>query len=152
MRVLICLVDSSDLAFVGLLSTLQLPFLCIHGANDTIALPRSSQYVLDHTGTPAALKSIFLVADSKHEPFHEGPAIRTAALECVVNYFEAQYSRVLSNGIGGGVLVSTAAGAEDRAGEGDALLGTEGIEVEEVVPTATGVAGAVGLTAFEVEK
>jgi alpha-beta hydrolase superfamily lysophospholipase len=70
---------------------LQLPFVCIHGANDTIALPASSQYVYDHAGTDPAHKSVHLIADSKHEPFHESPAIRTAAIDFVVKYFEEQY-------------------------------------------------------------
>jgi hypothetical protein len=70
---------------------LQLPFVCIHGANDTIALPASSQYVYNHAGTDPAHKSVHLIADSKHEPFHESPAIRTAAIDFVVNYLEEQY-------------------------------------------------------------
>lgn len=78
------------------LITSQVPFVCIHGANDTIALPASSQFIYDHTATAKELKKVHFFADSKHEPFHESAAIRTASIEYVVNYFEEQYQIALN--------------------------------------------------------
>lgn len=68
-----------------------MPFLCIHGADDLIALPKSTDYVCEHIGTPAALQQKHIIANAKHEPFHEIESIRTAAFALVVQYFETQY-------------------------------------------------------------
>ena len=68
-----------------------MPFLCIHGADDLIALPKSTDYVFEHAGTPLALRQKHIIAGAKHEPFHEIESIRTAAIAYVVQYFETQY-------------------------------------------------------------
>jgi hypothetical protein len=119
--------------------TLQLPFVCVHGANDTIALPASSQYVYDHAGTDPAHKSVHLIADSKHEPFHESPAIRTTAIDFVVNYFEEQYQVAVA----ATTTVATTAGPEvGQAGvEESKVDGAEQAVIAAEVPGAS--AGAV---------
>jgi hypothetical protein len=101
---------------------LQLPFLCIHGAQDTIALPKSSDYVLKNSATDAALKSVHIIADAKHEPFHEVAAIKQASIAYVVAYFEAQYQQVVDGAKG---LVVTAPSVVEDVSEESALLGAE---------------------------
>ena len=95
--------------------------MCMHGVNDIICLPKSSQYVLDQSGTDPALKSVHFIKDAKHEPFHESPEIRTAAVELVVNYFEEQLLQVVVGAKG--TVTVTAADDENEAKEG-AVIGT----------------------------
>ncbi len=70
-----------------------MPFLCIHGAEDKVALPKSSDYIYSNAGTDIEDRQLYVIPGAKHEPFHETVAIRTGAIQYVVDYFEAQYRR-----------------------------------------------------------
>ena len=70
-----------------------MPFLCIHGAEDKVALPKSSDYIYSNAGTDIEDRQLYVIPGAKHEPFHETAAIRTGAIQYVVEYFEAQYRR-----------------------------------------------------------
>jgi len=69
------------------------PFLCIHGAEDKVALPKSSDYIYSNAGTDIEDRQLYVIPGAKHEPFHETAAIRTGAIQYVVDYFETQYRR-----------------------------------------------------------
>jgi len=64
----------------------SLPFLCIHGTEDTIAFPAGSQFVYESAVTPANQKQIKLFP-AQHEIFNAEVDIRQEAMEFVVNYF-----------------------------------------------------------------
>ena len=72
--------------------SLKTPFLCLHGSDDTIALPKSSSYLVEHSAVPTELKSIVLLPSLKHEIFHEKKPDGPAAILKVVEYFDAQYA------------------------------------------------------------
>ena len=78
-----------------------MPFLCIHGADDQIALAKSSDYVYTNAGTDIGHRQLYIIPGAKHEPFHESEPIKSQAIQFVVDYFEAQYS-------GKGLVVSAA--------------------------------------------
>lgn len=97
----------------------------MHGADDLIALPKSSDYICEHAGTPVAQRQKHIIANAKHEPFHEIESIRTAAFALVVQYFETQYlnkdlvvdegSAVVTTDAVSGTTASASAGVESSA-------------------------------------
>jgi alpha-beta hydrolase superfamily lysophospholipase len=54
-----------------LLPLMRLPFKCVHGEQDTIALPSGSQYLYDNAGTAVGSKQIEFFPNLRHELFHE---------------------------------------------------------------------------------
>lgn len=103
-------------ALIVQLNIFQVPFLCIHGADDQIALPTSSDYIFEHAGTPAAHRQKHIIANAKHEPFHEIESIRTAAIAFVVQYFETQY-------LNKDLVVEDSSLVVTEAGEGESSVG-----------------------------
>lgn len=68
---------------------IKVPFMCLHGEDDIIALPKGSVYLMEHSSTDDSKKSIFLLPDVKHEMFHEkAPYDRDSILQ-VLDYFES---------------------------------------------------------------
>lgn len=67
----------------------QIPFMCLHGEKDTIALPRGSQYLLDNTGTAPSLKSLSILPDLRHEVYHERLPEGPQTIQSVLTYFES---------------------------------------------------------------
>jgi alpha-beta hydrolase superfamily lysophospholipase len=74
------------------LPSIKTPFLCVHGKDDKIALPKSSQYLIDNCGSEASQKSVILFPNLKHEIFFEKKPAGPEALAKVVEYFETQFS------------------------------------------------------------
>lgn len=67
----------------------QIPFMCLHGEKDIIALPRGSQYLLDNTGTAPSLKSLSILPDLRHELYHERLPEGPQTIQSVLTYFES---------------------------------------------------------------
>ena len=66
-----------------------IPFLCLHGGADLIALPKGSAYLMEHSGTASSLKSISILPGLKHEIFHEKIPDGPNSIQCVLKYFES---------------------------------------------------------------
>ena len=47
------------------LPKINTPAHCVHGANDTVALPSGSEYLYTHIGTPGAQKTIHIYPGNK---------------------------------------------------------------------------------------
>ena len=74
------------------LPAIKTPFLCLHGSDDKIALPKSSQYLVDNCGSDASQKSVILFPKLRHEIFFEKKPGGPEAMSKLVEYFETQYS------------------------------------------------------------
>lgn len=72
--------------------SLNTPFLCIHGDNDKIALPKSSQFLVDTSPLDKNQKSVIFFPNCKHEIFNESKPNGPLAILKVVEYFESQYA------------------------------------------------------------
>ena len=70
------------------LSRVTIPFLCIHGTGDQIALPAGSQFIFDNAATPASDKRVEFFPDLRHELFHEVKQHADVCIDMVVKYFE----------------------------------------------------------------
>ncbi len=68
---------------------ITVPFLCIHGTKDTLALVKGSQYLFDSAGTHADLKTIKIYEGYCHELFHEIPSVVEESLKDATDYIEA---------------------------------------------------------------
>ena len=68
---------------------LTIPFLCLHGEADLIALPKGSLYLIEHSGTESSLKSISILPGLRHEMFHEKIPDGPKSIQHVLNYFES---------------------------------------------------------------
>ncbi|RYG66235.1 hypothetical protein EON64_10205, partial [archaeon] len=71
---------------------ITLPLLCIHGAEDTIALPISSQYIIQYAGTELAQRKLMIFPGLRHECFHEIPPHDKEAMGCVGDFFDSYLS------------------------------------------------------------
>eukprot|EP00596_Hydrurales_sp_CCMP1899_P010611 CAMPEP_0119046484 /NCGR_PEP_ID=MMETSP1177-20130426/46954_1 /TAXON_ID=2985 /ORGANISM="Ochromonas sp, Strain CCMP1899" /LENGTH=317 /DNA_ID=CAMNT_0007019709 /DNA_START=139 /DNA_END=1092 /DNA_ORIENTATION=- len=71
--------------------SINVPFLAIHGALDSIAYPKGSEYLLENTGTDKKEKTYFEYENSHHEIFHETHPIKQDSINKVVDYFESQF-------------------------------------------------------------
>jgi alpha-beta hydrolase superfamily lysophospholipase len=71
-----------------------IPFMCLHGEKDVIALPRGSQYLLDNTGTPPSLKSLSILSDLKHEVYHERLPEGPRTIQSVLAYLDSMIPKV----------------------------------------------------------
>jgi acylglycerol lipase len=69
------------------LSSLQLPFLVMHGVDDSIALSEGSRYIYDAMKTPLQNKDIRLFSGCRHEMFHEVPEKREECINFAVSFF-----------------------------------------------------------------
>ena len=78
-------------AVKAVLPSINTPFLCVHGSDDKVALPRSSQFLVDNCGSEASQKSVIFFPKLKHEIFFEKKPGGPEALSKVVDYFEAQF-------------------------------------------------------------
>ena len=72
---------------------ITLPFLAVHGQEDTVALPESSAHLLARSSTPAELKRAVVYPGLKHELFHEAPEHRAKCIGEVVTYIEEQHAK-----------------------------------------------------------
>ena len=72
--------------------TLTTPFLCVHGSDDKVALPKSSTYLVDFSAVAPAEKSVIFFPSCKHEIFHEKKPDGPGAILKVVEYFESRFS------------------------------------------------------------
>ena len=79
-------------AVKAVIPSFKTPILCVHGHSDKVALPKSSQYFVDNAGTEKTKKSLQFLPDLKHEIFFEKKPYGPAAVKCVVDYFESQFS------------------------------------------------------------
>lgn len=129
-----------------MLFSAQVPFLCVHGAQDCITLPKSSEYVYTHSATNKALKSVHIVANSRHEPFHEAEPVRSESIALVVAYFETQCRSAVEGGKGI-VTDSEGAGLEGVAVTLGAADTKPTVEAKKATEASVGV-----VTQFEVEQ
>lgn len=74
------------------LPAIKTPFLCVHGSDDKVALPKSSQFLVDNCGTETSQKSVIFFPKLKHEIFFEKKPAGPEALAKVVEYFDKQFS------------------------------------------------------------
>ena len=74
------------------MKTLNVPFLCIHGSLDKIALPKSSQFLIENSAVDQTKKSVIYFPNSKHEIFSEKEPEGPMSISKVTEYFESQYS------------------------------------------------------------
>jgi len=110
-----------------------------------VALPKSSEHIFKHAGTDISERQLHLFEGAKHEPFHETLAIRTAAIEYVVQYFEGQYRRsgevVNPEGkqlvLAGGEVEMATLGSTSNTAEEANVGATEVSEVLEVSASTT---------------
>ena len=72
---------------------ITLPFLAVHGQDDTVALPESSAHLMARTGTPKERKRAVVYPGLKHELFHEAPEHRAKCIGDVVAYIEEQHAK-----------------------------------------------------------
>ena len=72
--------------------TLNIPFLCIHGSLDKVALPKSSQFLIENSAIDETKKSVIYFPNSKHEIFSDKEPEASTSISKVVEYFESQYS------------------------------------------------------------
>ena len=70
--------------------SLKMPFMCLHGQADKIALPKGSVYLMEHSSTDESQKNIFLLPNLRHEMFHEKVPHGHQSILKVLNYFESQ--------------------------------------------------------------
>lgn len=68
---------------------ITVPFLCLHGEKDLIALPKGSTYLMEHSGTAPSLKSINIFPGLRHEIFREKTPDGPNSIQCVLKYFES---------------------------------------------------------------
>lgn len=74
--------------------SVNIPFMCLHGEKDIIALPRGSQYLLDNTGTSPSQKSLSILPDLRHEVYHERLPEGPQSIQSVLTYFESMMPKV----------------------------------------------------------
>ncbi len=71
--------------------SISIPFFCIHGENDMLALVKGSQDIYLNAATPPDQKRLFICKGAKHEVFNEPPPHGQAAIQMVVEYFCDRY-------------------------------------------------------------
>jgi alpha-beta hydrolase superfamily lysophospholipase len=71
-----------------------IPFMCLHGEKDIIALPGGSQYLLDNTGTAPSLKSLSILPDLRHEVYHERLPEGPQTIKSVLRYLDSMIPTV----------------------------------------------------------
>mmetsp|Transcript_3886 Transcript_3886/g.3848 ORF Transcript_3886/g.3848 Transcript_3886/m.3848 type:complete len:344 (-) Transcript_3886:118-1149(-) len=71
--------------------TITIPFLCIHGEEDSVGLPTGSQYIYDHAGTPVSSKSIQFFQLLRHEMLHESPTDTQKVLDVILNFLNPSF-------------------------------------------------------------
>lgn len=70
------------------LSHVSLPFLCIHGELDTIALPEGSTYFYENAATPVGDKRIEFIPNCLHEALFEREDVREGALVKIFDFMK----------------------------------------------------------------
>lgn len=68
---------------------IKIPFFCLHGSDDIIALPKGSLYLMENSGTILSQKSISILPGLKHEIFHEKTPDGPNSIQSVLTYFES---------------------------------------------------------------
>lgn len=67
------------------------PFLCFHGAIDTICLSKGTELLYNNSGTFITNKSMEIIPNCKHEVIHEVSPYKEQIIEMIINYYESQY-------------------------------------------------------------
>lgn len=68
---------------------ITLPFLCVHGSDDTIALKEGSEFIFKNAGTELAQRKLHVFPGLKHEVFREVPPYCTESINMVVEFFDS---------------------------------------------------------------
>lgn len=89
-RMAYVLLKSVDLAKAAV-SNLNVPFLVLHGAEDTIALPKGSQFIFDHAKRKSE-SELHIFPGLKHEIFNESSPHDVESMEVAINFIEKQYN------------------------------------------------------------
>ena len=71
--------------------SIEVPFMCLHGSDDKIALPKGSHYLMEHSGTQESKKSLHILPNLRHEMFHEKIPHGHQSILKVLDYFENQF-------------------------------------------------------------
>jgi esterase/lipase len=66
----------------------KLPFLCIHGGEDDIALPIGSEHLFSFAGTEQNQKNIKIFPTAKHELLHEIDDVKKEAIDLCISFTE----------------------------------------------------------------
>ena len=80
-------------------SSITIPFLQIHGAADSIALPEGAQWFFDNAATIPAAKQIHIFPLARHELFHEVGTLSQRALQLVGEYLSEGVAESLQNSL-----------------------------------------------------
>mmetsp|Transcript_23837 Transcript_23837/g.34962 ORF Transcript_23837/g.34962 Transcript_23837/m.34962 type:complete len:371 (-) Transcript_23837:116-1228(-) len=105
------------------LPTITLPLLCIHGQDDTVALPDGSQVIYDLAGTPAKHKTVEIIANLRHELLHEVQPASEQCLNRIAQYLLSSLSESLQNetkGEGEDIRVEALSSSHSSGGACDA--------------------------------
>eukprot|EP01038_Epipyxis_sp_PR26KG_P015010 gene15010-20196_t len=82
-----------------LIPTVSVPILLIHGGDDKIALPISSQFVYDNIGTSNDKKCLSVFPGLKHEVIHEIEPKGEECRQCVIDFIDKIFGEIDSNQI-----------------------------------------------------
>lgn len=69
-------------------SQIKVPFFCMHGTADTIALVSGSRELYMGVSTPWAKRTFVIYPGLHHELFHESPVARAACIADAVRYYD----------------------------------------------------------------
>ena len=70
-----------------LLPTITIPFLCVHGEEDSIGLLKGSKFIYDNIGTITTQKNIKIYPKLRHEVLHEVPIEAKKCIDDIVHYY-----------------------------------------------------------------
>lgn len=72
---------------------IKIPFMCVHGEKDVIALTKGSQHLFDEAGTVPSLKSLSILPGLRHEVFHERLPEGPQCIQSVLTYFDSMLQK-----------------------------------------------------------
>jgi len=73
---------------------MKLPYMCLHGQDDRITLPKSSEFIYKNSGTDITQRKIELIPKARHECYHEISSIRLDSIRMTVEYLDSFYNSV----------------------------------------------------------
>ena len=76
---------------------INVPFLCVHGVDDTLALLEGAHWFMDNSETPPASKQLEAYAGLRHELFHEVSDKSPAIVRMVCEYLSDGTAESLQN-------------------------------------------------------
>lgn len=104
---------------------MKMPFLCIHGEQDHIALKSGSEFIFKNAGTDIPDRKLHIVLNLKHEVFNEPAPKGQECIDYVVDYIEGHFQRVQSSS----TSTSTATAAPADAAVVEKAVDVEAIEI-----------------------